>query len=152
MTTSHTLLLLGLWLWQEPGIQEIWGNTFCPPGSQVSTPQLNWSPACLWIAHCPTLCPIPWCLHIIIDLLFRPLLHSSNPFSWSESPSLPSSSGWWMFRSILYPAQTLGNQHLLTRQRINGKNCLHKVETGDSGPRCYSAASGLKRGQRSISI
>jgi hypothetical protein len=33
---------------------------------------------------------------------------------------------------ILYSAQSLGIQPLLTRQRINGKNCLPKLETGDS--------------------
>lgn len=53
---------------------------------------------------------------------------------WSKSPSLFSpSSGWWTSHPILYSSQLLGDQHLLTRQKINdAKNCLHKLETGDS--------------------
>jgi hypothetical protein len=35
--------------------------------------------------------------------------------------------------ALLCPsAQPLGHQHLSSRQRINDKNCLHKLETGDS--------------------
>jgi hypothetical protein len=33
----------------------------------------------------------------------------------------------------------------LTRQRINAKNCLHKLETGDSWDEHYSAMSGLRQ-------
>jgi hypothetical protein len=36
------------------------------------------------------------------------------------------------FFPILSSAQLLGDQHLLSRQRIDGKNCLHKLETRDS--------------------
>jgi hypothetical protein len=36
-------------------------------------------------------------------------------------------------------AQPLGGQHLLTRHRINGKNCLHKPEPGESWYKHYNA-------------
>ena len=36
------------------------------------------------------------------------------------------------FSPILSSAQPLGAEHLLTRQRIHGMNCLHKFETVDS--------------------
>ena len=53
-----------------------------------------------------------------------------------------------MSHPILSSAQPLGDQHLLTRQRIDGKNCLHKLETGGSRHKPYNAMSGLKLDMR----
>lgn len=59
-------------------------------------------------------------------------------------------SGWQMSYPILCPAA--GDQHLLTRKKLNGQICLHKPETGDSWYKHYNAEcfiSGNKiRGQR----
>jgi hypothetical protein len=41
------------------------------------------------------------------------------------------SPGWKKPCPILSSAQPLADQLLLTRQRINGEHCLHKLETGD---------------------
>jgi hypothetical protein len=48
----------------------------------------------------------------------------------------------------------LGDQHLLTRQRINSKNCLHKLETGDSRNKHYNVELRIETGDegREISI
>lgn len=47
------------------------------------------------------------------------------------------------FHPVLSSAQPLVDRHLLTRQKINGKNRLCKLETGDSWPKLYNA--GLKQ-------
>jgi hypothetical protein len=66
-------------------------------------------------------------------------------------PSSPSSC-WETSHPILYYAKPLGVQHLLTRQRINGKNYLHKLETRDSWYKHYKVRSELKEDMREISI
>ena len=86
--------------------------------------------------------------------VFMISLQTPSPGS-SESPSLPlsspplpfsfsPSSGWQESSPIFYSTQPLGDQHLLTRQRINGKNCLHRLEN-DSWHKHYKAISGLKQ-------
>jgi hypothetical protein len=59
--------------------------------------------------------------------------------------SLFPSPGCWNFYPILSSAQPVGDQHLSRRQRINGKNCLHKLETGYSWHKHYNAVSRLKQ-------
>lgn len=56
------------------------------------------------------------------------------------------SPGLQKFCPILTSAQPLDNQHLLTRQWINGKNCL--LKTGDSKLKRYNAMSLLKQDLR----
>lgn len=38
----------------------------------------------------------------------------------------------WSFYPFFSSTQPLGGEHLLTKQRVNVKYCLHKHETGDS--------------------
>ena len=47
--------------------------------------------------------------------------------------------------SVFYSGQPLVGLHLFKMQRINGKNRLHSLETGDSWPNYYNDVSGLKQ-------
>jgi hypothetical protein len=51
----------------------------------------------------------------------------SNLFSYLLPP--PFSPGWWKSSPILSSAQPLADQILLTSERINGEQYLHKLET-----------------------
>lgn len=67
------------------------------------------------------------------DLSLDSFLITPNPPSssliWILLSSISSFSGWQTSQPILYP---LGDQHLLTRQGINDKNCLYKLWMEDS--------------------
>lgn len=102
----------------------------------------------------------PWYLDIIIDLwasdFFFPMVTSQTLSSWpiwiSLSLSLSLSFACGNFHPILSSAQSLGDHHLLIRQRINAKNWLHKFETGDSRHKLYNAMSGLKQDVRAVRL
>lgn len=53
-----------------------------------------------------------------------------------------------IFHPIFSSAQSLCNQYLLTRENINGENCLHKLEPGDSRQKHFSIKSGLNQDMR----
>lgn len=88
-------------------------------------------------------CAFLWSLSLWIPSLWLQVLH---PPCWSESCFLPLFLPWAGGSPMSYPglssAQLLGGQYLLTRHRINGKNCLYKPETG------INAVSRLKQGTR----
>jgi hypothetical protein len=69
------------------------------------------------------------------DLSLDPFMLAQTPFSLMVdldlSPSLPSSPGRHRSNPILSSAQSMGIQHLFPWQRINGKNYLCELETGD---------------------
>jgi hypothetical protein len=85
-------------------------------------------------------------------------LNFNFPLLLSPLPSLQPPSFFWLAGGSFYPivssAQPLGDQHLLTRQRINSKNCLHKLETGDSRNKHYNVELRIETGDegREISI
>lgn len=58
-------------------------------------------------------------------------------FIWISLSSL-FSSGWPMSHPLLYSVEPLGDQHFLRRQRINGENCLHKLDPGHSWYKHYN--------------
>jgi hypothetical protein len=49
---------------------------------------------------------------------------------------------------MLYSVDPLGDQYLLTKQRINGKNCLLKFGTGHSLYKHYNVLSGFTQDMR----
>lgn len=63
----------------------------------------------------------------------------------TSNPSLSLLLAGRPFHTICSFVQPLSDQHLLTRKRIKGKNCLQKFETGDSWYKHYSAMSILKQ-------
>lgn len=76
------------------------------------------------------------CFH---DLTLEPFLMALSLFiTWQISIALLFPFSYWCkLCPILTFAQTLDNQHLLKRHRTNVKNCLHKLEVGDSLHRHY---------------
>ena len=90
---------------------------------------LPFSPMWIWLP--PT--HIPWYLHIIINLALWPLLHGSD----SSTLSANLKSEFFLTLSILCLVVILtystfcpaiGWLVFLPSQRINDKNCLHKLE------------------------
>lgn len=89
------------------------------------------------------LCRLQVCSHdvsldlfLVVNSLFLPFPPSSSGWQKENREQFSLLPNYWLF------------QPLFTRYRINGEHCLHKFETGDSGPKLYTAMCGLKQVMR----